>query len=1417
MGHRNDTFGVNAIKLDMDCPLHHMDIESFDPPNHDESVPRALIDTGAFASCTDQKHLLHNYRPFTADFPCPLQLQPAVEGSDTVPLGVGYLHVPCPIPGGYIAVRTYYHPNLRTTVIDERAIRVAAGLQKADYPSYNLHTNDEAGVWSFTLYHRLRHSQNFRLHGVLIQGKCYTHELIAPILSGDDPSATIDNSLDVALAENSDFRREVAKATVFNIFAWQHAEYTTLCEELDQLPFDTSDFPIEDFVKRNAPICAIKQATERLLWHQRLGHPSDYYLTNAHKHIKGVPKFSHMVPILENCPTCLRAKLAKQPAGPHTTRTATAPFQGLSIDFSFSGTRSKNPDHDDDFLGLNGESCWILISDHFTRYLVGDTRVNKGSPLNWLRHFLEKHSPDCADKYVVLDQGGELYHNPAVIKLFRHFKYEIRPTGADASNQNGPVERAHRTIADAVRSFLYGANLPVRFWPYAFHHYIRIKNSMPSRDQEESPLKMAFGKTDDFTHFRTFGCRVYVRPPGQRPGKFRTNPRKGIFLGFLPHTTQNILWYDEETHRVKIAKHVRFDEGMNDLPHAEIPPNVIHLQRTQDGEPFPAEKFDATLPDLDFSPSPFKHLRSYNVEIRCDHPTYGLSLATDTLLQRVYVHNLIPQTSASHLHSSHKASCNKIRGAYITSINDVPVFTLDDARMQFAILRERQVFSFPITFATEKRLTARQYQAALHEHDIFMPHDPDFDEPHAPTLTVNLLRIVDRVLADGLEICDRERLIDTRRLPIHQIRCALLAIASIALTPEEKALGHFTRRKLKPLSTWPIWLAGEWQQLDQFHAINMFGKPCKPPPNAIILRSHWRYGVKQDGTRRPRHCCDGSKKSAPLLHRLAKTYSNCVNQPIQRLFMALAAALCYLIFGGDARDAYAHSPGSLIKTFLTIDDQYVEWYFERFGITLDKSLVLPINNAMQGNPEASRLWENHANSILTDLGFTSTTHDRAIYSATIDGVTILLLRQVDDFLIASPTEAIAKTIFDKIGARLQHASEATTPFKYFGLAREFNGVEIGQYRDSIVISATKYIDRVIHTHGWSQPNHESTPVHRTPIPDDAISSMFHHTGPAEDTPEHAALTTRHGFKYRSLLGELLYTYVTCRPDVGYALVTLSKFASAPHDVHFSLLKSVALYLRETKHWGIVYHRNGVLPVLSPNPMAFLPNDPKLPAFPQPSTPISLLCLVDAAHGNDLRARRSTTGYVFMLSGGAISYRCTTQSVTATSSTEAEFLAAVTAAKQARYLRFILHELGFPQLSPTPIYEDNISAINMVNSRVPTERSRHIDIQYFAIQDWKDNGDIEMRHASGIINSADDMTKPLGWVLHHRHCRRTMGHYIFIHPPSSSSLSIDSTLDSSIGGGYWPKATTQVNPVLDVQPVTESSGFILPSKTEQKFL
>ena len=59
----------------------------------DPDVRCAQVNTGASATVTDQLDLVHGHREFGPDFPCPIRLLPAKEGSDTIPKGAGFLHV----------------------------------------------------------------------------------------------------------------------------------------------------------------------------------------------------------------------------------------------------------------------------------------------------------------------------------------------------------------------------------------------------------------------------------------------------------------------------------------------------------------------------------------------------------------------------------------------------------------------------------------------------------------------------------------------------------------------------------------------------------------------------------------------------------------------------------------------------------------------------------------------------------------------------------------------------------------------------------------------------------------------------------------------------------------------------------------------------------------------------------------------------------------------------------------------------------------------------------------------------------------------------------------------------------------------------------------------------------------------------
>eukprot|EP00253_Pinus_taeda_P028606 PITA_28606 len=104
----------------------------------------------------------------------------------------------------------------------------------------------------------------------------------------------------------------------------------------------------------------------------------------------------------------------------------------------------------------------------------------------------------------------------------------------------------------------------------------------------------------------------------------------------------------------------------------------------------------------------------------------------------------------------------------------------------------------------------------------------------------------------------------------------------------------------------------------------------------------------------------------------------------------------------------------------------------------------------------------------------------------------------------------------------------------------------------------------------------------------------------------------------------------------------------------------------------------------------------------------LVGFTDSDWAGDPNDRKSTTGYVFTLSLGPITWACKKQAAISLSSVEAEYRGAVEASKEALWLRQILSEFGFQQ-HPTTLWCDNQSAIQLCKDPVQHQRSKHIEL------------------------------------------------------------------------------------------------------------
>src|SRR5436309_1357960 len=171
--------------------------------------------------------------------------------------------------------------------------------------------------------------------------------------------------------------------------------------------------------------------------------------------------------------------------------------------------------------------------------------------------------------------------------------------------------------------------------------------------------------------------------------------------------------------------------------------------------------------------------------------------------------------------------------------------------------------------------------------------------------------------------------------------------------------------------------------------------------------------------------------------------------------------------------------------------------------------------------------------------------------------------------------------------------------------------------------------------------------------------------------------------YQSAIGSLMYAMIETRPDIAYAISTLSAYASNPSAEHWAALKRLFRYLNGSRDLGIVYSKG------------------------------SLLGYTDSDWAGDISTRKSTSGYVFLLGSGAISWSSKRQPTVALSSCEAEYMASTQATKEAIWLGRFLAELGYEgsDIDSVTIMGDNQGAIALASNPEYYARTKHIDIQW----------------------------------------------------------------------------------------------------------
>ncbi|XP_031111850.1 secreted RxLR effector protein 161-like [Ipomoea triloba] len=203
--------------------------------------------------------------------------------------------------------------------------------------------------------------------------------------------------------------------------------------------------------------------------------------------------------------------------------------------------------------------------------------------------------------------------------------------------------------------------------------------------------------------------------------------------------------------------------------------------------------------------------------------------------------------------------------------------------------------------------------------------------------------------------------------------------------------------------------------------------------------------------------------------------------------------------------------------------------------------------------------------------------------------------------------------------------------------------------------------------------------------------------------------------YASVVGSLGYVQVCTRPDIAFAVGMLGRYQSNPGLDHWRAAKKVMRYLKGTKDHMLVFKQTDLLDVIGYS---------------------------DSDFAGCVDSRKSTSGYIFIMASGAISWRSVKQTLIATSTMEAEFVSCFEATSQGVWLKNFISGLRIMDSisKPLKVYCDNSAAVFLAKNNKSGSRSKHIDIKFLAIRERIKEKVVVIQHISTELMLADPLTK-----------------------------------------------------------------------------
>ena len=913
---------------------------------------------------------------------------------------------------------------------------------------------------------------------------------------------------------------------------------------------------------------------------------------------------------------------------------------------------------------------FVLWIDEHTGFIMVDFLFSlKDTQKSYekLRALLHTHKNGKRPKFLRADGHGtyisnsmmELMEKDGTIPSFR---------APHDPNGNSIAERTVRTITEMARTMIHTCGLPLNQWEAAVRHAVWVKNRVIGGENDsKTPYEMFWNVKPDVRHMHPFGCLGYALIPKEtRTSTFEAIAKPCAFLGPAKNH-KGWLLLDMSTRAEIISRDVAFFDSI--YPYRKQNNNNIFD--------------DINNPTLD-------HQQNNTIATTTTPQTNENN--TNTTTQNTNNNNdndtIMEDDNTSHgeedTDMESNISPNEENGVEDTEINTTP--THNEMEIENETENNNNNDTHTGTNPHFDHIKLREYEYGGSGPSSFYKDvssiQPGEKRIRTPNTTYAFLCEIDELLGTQY-LSNTETIHNLVLLTQQQLDDCPTTITEALEGPDKEK--------------WEEGLAQEFggiKRLEVFRKLTSEEFGLAHRPGTKIFECHCVLKIKRDENG---NICRYKVRLVLSGQHMKKgvhyddTFAPCAALETLRLVTAIAAHMGWPIIHADIPNAYLHGRCDRL-VFTRLPKFWNQYMGDDLGKDGD---IVALDGTLYGSPPAGRQWNRVIDPFLKEtMKFCSPQVEPCLYLHQ-ENKTIIVL-YVDDLFITGPDRKHMSDAIDKLKARFQVRVE--------GQVRHALGIRFQRLKDgSYFLSQTAFIDTITKTL-------KHVKLHDTPLQQNTQPLIKD----APTTEEKKFEMTK--YPYRSILGKLLYLMLGSRPDIAFAVSSLSRFANNPGKPHWKLMKYVVGYISKTREYGLLYRRK--------------------------KGPLLLEGISDASF-NSTDSARSWIAHGVRLNGALWSWRSQISKQLADSPPMAETMAAHQCLHNILWGRSLLQHLQIPTDQPIPLRTDSQTMMKIMEEPRATNRSRHFDTKFFILLEKQQEGIITLQYVNTKEICIDTLTKALG--------------------------------------------------------------------------